>query len=129
MIVFEGTYMLERKEDPGTGPMNACAWLVKIIDLSHDEPSSPHIRPYAVLAVRKEGGLFKASCAESLGKRICGDFDLDVDDLLWVEAFPDLPGRLFVAVFKPRYFGEERHYSIGWRPILENERAAVSTWC
>ena len=31
MIVFEGTYMLERKEDPGAGPISACAWLVKII--------------------------------------------------------------------------------------------------
>ncbi len=129
MILFEGTYMLERKGDPGSGPVHACAWQVTIVDLSYTDSASPHIRPYAVLAFRREGGLFKTSCAESLGKRICSDFDLKVGDLLWVEAFPDLPGELYVAVFRPRYYDTDIHYSVTWRPILENERTAVAPWC
>ena len=128
MIVFDGTYMLERKEDPGATPTHGCAWRVKIIDLSSADPSHPHIRPHAVLALRKEGGIFKTSCAESLGKRVCTDFDLKVEDLLWVETFPDLPGSLYVAVFTPKYHETEMHYSVTWRPILENERAAVAPW-
>jgi len=120
--------MLERKEDPGAGPVHACAWRVKIIDLSSDDPAQPHIRPHAVLAFRKEGGIFKTSCAESLGKRICGDFNLRADDLLWVEAFPDFPGDFYVAVFTPKYHQTEMRYSVSWRPILENERAAVKPW-
>lgn len=129
MIVFDGTYMLERKEDPGMSPAHACAWRVKIIDWSSGDPQHSHIRPYAVLAFRQEGGIFKTSCAESLGKRVCRDFDLNVEDLLWVEAFPDLPGVLYVAVLKPRYHDTDIHYSVNWRPILENERAAVAPWC
>jgi len=128
MIVFEGIYMLERKEDPGATPAHACAWKVKIIDLSSSDPSHPHIRPHAVLALRKEGGIFKTSCAESLGKRVCADFGLKVEDLLWVETFPDLPGAQYVAVFTPKYHETDISYSVTWRPILENERAAVAPW-
>ncbi len=128
MIVFDGTYMLERKEDPGASPAHACTWRVKIIDFSSGDPMHPHIRPYAVLAFRKEGGIFKTSCAESMGKRICRDFDLNVDDLLWVEAFPDLPGTLYVAGFTPRYQDTDIHYTVTWRPILKNEQAAVDPW-
>ncbi|HSO18932.1 MAG TPA: hypothetical protein VLT88_05725, partial [Desulfosarcina sp.] len=119
----------ERKGDPGADPIHACAWQVKVIDMSRAEPSSAHIRPFVVAAFRREGGLFKTSCAESLGRRICSDFDLQVDDLLWVENFPDLPGKLFVAVFTPHYDDGERRYRVSWRPILKNERAAVAPWC
>ncbi|WP_319408163.1 hypothetical protein [uncultured Desulfosarcina sp.] len=129
MIIFDGSYMLERKEDPGASPAHACTWRVKIIDFSSGDPMHPHIRPYALLAFRKEGGIFKTSCAESMGKRICRDFDLNVDDVLWVEAFPDLPGALYVAVFTPRYQDADIHYTVTWRPILKNEQAAVEPWC
>ena len=67
MLVFDGTYMLERKEDPGRNAAHACAWRVKIIDLASSDPRRPHIRPFAVLALRKASGIFKTSCAESLG--------------------------------------------------------------
>jgi len=129
VLVFDGTYMLERKEDPGSNPIYACAWQVKIIDFAADDPSHPHIRPYAVVAVRKSGGIFKSSCAESLGKRICSDFDLKPDDLLWIEAFPDMPGDFYVAMFAPSYLDDEIHYTVSWRPILKNERHAVDQWC
>ncbi len=129
MLVFDGTYMLERKEDPGASPAHACAWRVKIIDFSSGDSSHPHIRPYALLADRKAGGIFETSCAESLGKRICRDFDLHVPDILWIEAFPDLPGVLYVAVFTPLYRDTTIDYTVTWRPILENERAAVAPWC
>lgn len=128
MLVYDGTYMLERKEDPGKSPAHACAWRVKIIDFSSGDPRHPHIRPYAVLAFRKEGGIFKTSCAESLGKRICSDFELHPDEVLWVEAFPDFPGARYVAVFTPRYDHADPHYTVTWRLILENEQAAVAPW-
>lgn len=128
MLVFDGTYQLERKDDPGSSPAYACAWRVKIIDFESGDPAHSHIRPHAVLAVRQTGGIFKASCAESLGKRICKDFNLAVSHLLWIESFPDLPDEFYVAVFSPRYQGNDIHYTITWRPILENERNAVAPW-
>jgi hypothetical protein len=129
MLVFDGTYTLERKDDPGSIPTYACAWRVKVIDFASGDPSHPYIRPHAVLAVRRGGGIFKASCAESLGKRICSDFDLDVDDLLWIESFPDMPDEYYVANFSPYYRETEVTYTVTWRPILANERRAVMPWC
>jgi hypothetical protein len=129
MVVFDGTYMMERKDDPGSDPIHACAWRVIIIDFSSIDRRRSHIRPVAVLAFRKPGGLFKASCAESMGKRICGDFELDVHDLLWVESFPDLPDTLYVAVFTPHYRDVGVHYDVSWRPILDNEQVAIAPWC
>ena len=129
MIVFDGTYMLARKDDPGSDPVHACAWRVIIVNFSSTDQRRSHIRPVAVLAFRKPGGFFTISCAESMGKRICGDFDLQVNDLLWVESFPDLPQDLYVAAFTPRYRNDDVHYDVNWRPILDNEQAAVAPWC
>ena len=129
MLRFDGTYTLSRKDDPGANPAFACAWRVKVIDFASTDPAHPHIRPVAVIAIRKSGGIFKSSCAESLGKRIVGDFDLDVDALLWIETFPDFPGDFFVATFTPHYKANEVQYTISWRPILENEQVAISSWC
>jgi len=129
MLRFDGTYSLSRRDDPGSRPAFACAWQVKIVDFTTTDPSRHHIRPVAVIAVRKSGGIFKSSCAETLGKRIVNDFDLDVDALLWIEAFPDMPDDLFVATFTPRYHESQVRYTITWRPILDNERSAVSPWC
>jgi hypothetical protein len=129
MIVFDGTYMLGREDDPGSDPIHACAWRVIIVDFASVDPENSHIRPVAVLAFRKPGSFFKASCAESMGKRICADFNLDVQDLLWVESFPDLTDDLYVAVFTPRYRDADVQYDIRWRPILDNERIAVEPWC
>jgi hypothetical protein len=129
MLVFDGTYMLERKEDPGATPAHACSWRVKIIDFKSGEARHPHIRPNAVLAFPNAEVIFKTSCAETLGKRICKDFNLKVDDLLWIEAFPDLPGTFHVAVFTPRYQEADVHYNVNWRLVLTNEMAAVAPWC
>jgi hypothetical protein len=129
MLRFDGTYTLSRRDDPGSRPAFACAWQVKVIDFASADPAHSHIRPVAVIAQRTSGGIFKSSCAESLGRRIVGDFELDVDELLWVETFPDMPGDHFVAIFTPRYQENRIQYTITWRPILENERAAIRRWC
>lgn len=128
MLLFDGIYKLERKDDPGANPAHACAWHVKIVDLSYSEPDYPHIRPFALLAKAQEGGIFKTTCADSLGKRIISDFNLQLKDLLWVETFTHLSDDMYVAVFTPRYYDTLTEYAVSWRPILENERAAIAPW-
>lgn len=129
MLVFDGSYMLERDEDPGASPAHACSWRVKIIDFSTSSDSvCAHIRPFALLAVRNKGGIFKTSCAESLGKRICKDFNLRVGNMLWIEVFGDFPGDFFAAVFTPRYGDNVETHTIAWRPLLKNEYEAIVPW-
>jgi hypothetical protein len=92
-----------------------------LFDFSISHPDVKHLRPYAVVATQTGEGIFKTTCAESLGKRICRDFNLEIDGILWIEHYPDEPA-LYVAMFKPTsYFDNEIFYSIDWRPIRPNE--------
>lgn len=84
-----------------------------------------YLRPYTVVATQTGEGIFKTTCAESLGKRICRDFDLKIDSVLWIEHYPDEKA-LYVAMFKPEsYFGNEIIYTVDWRPIRPNELQAI----
>ncbi len=78
-----------------------------------------------MVATQTGEGIFKTTCAESLGKRICRDFNLKIDEILWVEHYPDEPA-LYVAIFSPKsYYGTEIFYSVDWRPIMPNELDAI----
>lgn len=123
MILFDGTYRLERREDKSSNGdrKRACSWRLRLFDFSISHPDVKHLRPYAVVATQTGEGIFKTTCAESLGKRICRDFNLEIDGILWIEHYPDEPA-LYVAMFKPKsYFDNEIFYSIDWRPIRPNE--------
>ena len=65
----------------------AYAWRVRIIDLSLGLPQVTHLKPYIVFISPSDEGIFTATCADHMGKRICRDFNLDVAQTLWVECF------------------------------------------
>ena len=114
MLLFDGTYRLQRQEDkPSKAEFSwAYSWRLRLFDFSMSHPEVKHLRPYAVVATQTGEGIFKTTCAESLGKRICKDFDLKIDKILWIEHYPDEPA-LYVAMFKPKsYFGNEIFYII-----------------
>ena len=127
MILFDGIYRLQREEDIPHKPISkwAYAWRLRIIDFSLHQPEVQHLRPRVVVASQAGEGIFKTTCAESLGKRIFRDFKLKTDDILWVEHFPD-ESALYIATFKPKfYMGPEVFYTIDWRSILPNELASI----
>lgn len=127
MILFDGTYRLQRQGDAPSKSIRrwACSWRLRIIDISISQPNVQHIRPRVVVATQTGEGIFKTTCAESLGKRICKDFDLKIDDVLWIEHYPD-ESALYVASFTPKsYYGLEIFYAVTWRPILPNELEAI----
>lgn len=127
MICYDGVYRLRderRQQSKGMGKW-ACSWRVRIIDFRLSQPEVRHIKDHAVLATQ-DAGIYKTNCAENMGMRICRDFGLDPQNIIWTENFPDAPEQLFVAHFTPRYsFGPEVFYHIHWRPILPNELAAI----
>ena len=106
----------------------ACSWRLRLFDFSIRQPDVKHLRPYAVVATQTGEGFFKTTCAESLGKRICRDFNLAIDEILWIEHYPDEPA-LYVANFKPKsYLGNEIFYTIDWRPIRPNELQVIQSF-
>jgi len=124
LIFYDGTYRLRNTDECCkrlVGKWSAC-WRVRIIDLSMSQPEVTHLRPVVVVATQTGEGIFKTTCAESLGKKICRDFNLDVRNILWIEPLPGEADKICVAVFTPKfYFGHEKFYFIRWRPILPNE--------
>lgn len=125
MIFFDGTYRLQRSGDDSKAKKEASestsSWRLRIIDLALSQPQVKHLRPTVIVA-SWEGGIFRATCAESLGRRILKDFKLEIDRVLWVEHFPDEAHAMYVACFSPREeMGSETFYSIDWRPIRSNE--------
>lgn len=127
MLLFDGTYRLQRQEDAPSklGRKWACAWRLRIVDFSKQYPDVQHLRPYAVVATQTGEGIFKTTCAESLGKRICRDFNLKIDEVLWIEHYPDEPA-LYVAIFTPKsFYGAEIFFTVDWRPIMPNELDAI----
>jgi hypothetical protein len=130
LILFDGTYRLQRQEDglPVSAGKCACAWWVRIIDFSIDRPEVRYLRPYVIIASQTGEGIFRTTCAESLGNRIYRDFNLKVHETLWIEHYPQ-ESALYVAIFEPKsYFGTEIFYHIDWRLILPNEFEAIKSF-
>jgi hypothetical protein len=127
LILFDGTYRLQRQNDASQEIVGkwACSWWLRIIDFSMGHSGVQYLKPYVIIATQTGEGIFKTTCAESLGKRIYRDFNLKINETLWIEHYPEEPA-LYVAVFKPKsYFGTEMFYHIDWRPIMPNEFEAI----
>ena len=128
LIFFDGTYRLQRREDDQSNRdvKWANAWRVRIINLSISRPEVKHLRPIIIVATRTNEGISQTTCAESIGKRICRDFDLKINEILWIEHYPNESVPMYVAVFVPKsYIGPEIFYSVDWRPIRSNELEAI----
>ncbi|MBT8370227.1 MAG: hypothetical protein HKO68_08750 [Desulfobacterales bacterium] len=124
MIVYDGTYRMQPDANQGFKPRTqwTCAWRIRIINLGMAQPDVQHIRPMIVIANQTGLATSLSSCAESIGKKISRDFNLDVSHVLWVEHFPNKSNRWHVATFATKsQFGHHKNYSIRWRPIRPNE--------
>ncbi|MBL0700203.1 MAG: hypothetical protein JJV92_04915 [Desulfosarcina sp.] len=131
MIVYDGTYRLQRRKRRQTiiSGRYAPAWRVRIIDFTLSLPEVRHIKPTAVVATSLSDECFKTNCAESIGKRICRDFNLKISNILWFENFEDDPATVYTAAFKPiPSSGFDLWYDINWRLASPNEIKAVGRY-
>ena len=128
MIVYDGTYRLQPDFRNRLTPKTRwpCAWRIRIINLALAQPDVRHLKPMIVIANQSGSTTSLISCAESVGKKISRDFNLNVPQVLWIEHFPNKPKQWHVATFKPKSgFGPVNNYSIRWRPILPNEMDVI----
>ena len=124
MIVYDGIYRMPNEAAQGFQPrsQSAYAWQVRIINLDLSQTTVEHLRPRIVVVNQTGSKTCLMSCAESIGKKISRDFDLDVARVLWVEHFPNNRRQWFVAAFKPKSgFGPDITYYIQWRPLRPME--------
>lgn len=125
MLIFDDTYTWEgpEYEDHALWIMSCHLW---IIDLALSHPGIEYIKSKIVIAQDHSNGPKRRICAETLGKQIYRDFNLEVKRTLWVEYDPGIPARAAVAEMKPKYFdGNETIYSIQWRKLMKSERDII----
>ena len=124
MIVYDGIYRLPTGMDQGFKPRAQWEYAlqVRIVNLGLVPSAVEHLKSMIVVANQSGSKPCLTSCAESIGKKISRDFNLDVSRVLWVEHFPNNLKQWYVAAFKPKSsFGPDINYHIQWRPIRPNE--------
>ena len=124
MLIYDGIYRL--RGTPQTASLHkppACAWRVRIINLTLSQPQVDHLKEFVILAVPTGDGVFHTSCADSMGRIICRDFSLDIRRLSWIEHFPRGGNHpLSVAVFQAVHLvGSDTLFTIDWRTIRTDE--------
>lgn len=99
-----------------------------VIDLSSPDNNVEYLKPVIIVAMDKSDGPKRKICAETLGKQIFSDFNLDMKRTLWVEYDPDTTNKIMAANFKPKYHdGSELIYSIEWRAVTDYELNIISS--
>ena len=124
MIIYDEIYRMPDKASQDFKPKShwTYSWQVRIIDLGLSQSTVEHLRSKIVVFNQTGSKICLTSCAESIGKKVSRDFDLDVSRLLWVEQFPNNQKQWLVAVFTPKSsLGPDLIYHIQWRPIRPNE--------
>lgn len=125
MLIYDDTYTWEgpEYEDHALWIMSCHLW---IIDLGLSHPDVEFIKPKIIIAQDQTDGPKRRICAETLGRQIYSDFNLDIKRTLWVEYDPDLPAKAAVAELKPKYHdGRETIYSIQWRKLMKSEKDII----
>ena len=115
MIIYDGTYRWHERGKARSKSFKHCtlSCRLRIIDLSMSQPEVKHLKPFIVVAAETSESPFKTSCAESLGKRICKDFNLDINHTIWIEYSTEAPRKMHTAIFIPKYYsGFDTFYSI-----------------
>ena len=131
MIVYDGIYRLPAGRDQGFQPRSKWeyAWRVRIINLDLSQTTVEFLRSRIVIVNQTGSRICLTSGADSIGKKISRDFDLDVARVLWIEHFPNKQNQWFVAAFKPKSsFGPDVVYHVQWRPIRPNEIDLIKTY-
>jgi hypothetical protein len=87
VAIFNGRYRWDGTKKDDFDPV---AWYpgsydVKILDHSGTEGKVRHLKPYICLYSRTGEGQSISANPEKFAKRICNDFSLDIDRVLWVE--------------------------------------------
>jgi hypothetical protein len=126
-ITFDGTYRL-KPFGGGRVPIRKWtdAWRVRVIDFSLNRQDVLYLRPCIVVAVRESAQRSNTTCAESMGRRICRDFHLNIREILWVERLPDKGEKFFIATFRSSsHRGDGLHKVVAWRSIRANEFSAI----
>ncbi len=131
MAIFDGRYSWTGKKEDYLDPI---AWFpgayeLKIIDLNEKIKGVSFVRPYLCVYTNTGYGHSISANPEKFAKRICYDFSLKLEKVLWVEQSKETPGKFEIIVFKKCgklsddsfYQVEKRKPTPGELTLIKNE--------
>lgn len=128
MTIFHGRYSWDGTKTDNRDPISwfPGAYDLTITDLSESHEILTFIRPYICIYTNTGRGYSVSANPEKFAKRICEDFSLQIDKVLWVERKE--PGKqLFdIVLFKKKgQMGDTTFYSMEKRQPLPNELSII----
>ena len=124
MAIFNGRYRWDGTKKDALDPI---AWYpgsydVKILDRSGTEGKVRHFKSTICLYARTGEGQSISASPEKFAKRICNDFDLDIDRVLWGEDLLTEKNRYDIILFtRTGKMGKGFFYRTEKRHALEAE--------
>ena len=128
MTIFHGRYSWDGTKADNKDPISwfPGAYDLTIADLSDSHESLTFIRPYICIYTNTGKGYSVSANPEKFAKRICEDFSLKIDKVLWVERKEPGKESFDIVVFKKRgQMGETAFYSMEKRKPLSNELSII----
>jgi hypothetical protein len=124
MAIFHGRYSWDGTKADNKEPISwfPGAYDLTITDLSESNDSLTFIRPILCVFTNTGKGYSVSANPEKFAKRICEDFSLQVDKVLWVERKEPGVESFDIIVFKKKgQMGDTTFYTMEKRQPLPNE--------
>lgn len=122
--IFNGRYSWDGTKDNNKDPISwfPGAYDLKIVNLSTGPEEIIHIKPYLCIFTNTGKGNSVSANPEKFAKRICVDFSLEMEKVLWVEQVEIGTENYEIINFKIRgQLGENKFYTMQKRKPMPNE--------
>lgn len=127
MFIFDGVYSWDGKRyfDEENISWWPCSYNLQIIDVSQDMPGALLMKPLlSVFSNTGEGGTI-TNCTQNFIMRICSDFKIDSDKVMWIEHFPRYNDSFELITVTRRSLGTREIMGVRRREPLPNELAHI----
>lgn len=124
MAIFTGRYSWDGKKSDERDPISwfPGSYDLKIVDLGSLGKNITFLRPYLCIFTNTGSGYSVSANPEKFAKRICEDFSLDIEKVLWVEKKERNEELYEVITFQKKgHLGEHTFYTIEKRTPQRNE--------
>lgn len=128
MAIFKGRYSWDGKKNDQREPI---AWFpgtydLKIVDLAEGKRGVTFLKPVLCIYTNTGAGYSISEHPEKFAKRICSDFSLEMDKVLWTEQLENGTDSFEIITFKKfGMIGKDPLYLIRKRKPLTNEMKLI----
>lgn len=124
MAIFQGRYSWDGTKSNDKDPISwfPGAYDLKIINLGSLSETIEYLRPYICIFTNTGKGYSVSANPEKFAKRICEDFGLNMEKVLWVEQVEPGKSEFEIITFRKKgQLGEHIFYSMAKRKPMPNE--------